>query len=273
MNAARFVSQGVFYGLVAVAGSGGDLVAGMPAAEGSFDRTLAVTGPVDLDIRTGSGGIRIDTGATDTVHVVARILANYRFADPEGRVKQIEANPPIQQEGNTIRIGQVGDNELYRNVSIGYDVTVPAATRVHSIVGSGGQTIRHLQGPVDATAGSGGLRIEETTGEVHATTGSGGLRLTGVRGAVHARAGSGGILIEGQPLAPWDVRTGSGGIRMSVADKTPFELDANAGSGGISSSQPVTVIGVSSKQRLQGTVGGGGARGELSAGSGGIRIE
>ena len=273
MNVARLLSHTLFYGLVAVAGSGCDVVAGMPAVEGSFDRTLAVTGPVDLDIRTGSGGIRIDTGATNTVHVVARILANNRFTDPEGRVKQIEANPPIQQDGNTIRIGQVGDNELYRNASIGYDVTVPAATRVHSVVGSGGQIIRHLQGPVDATAGSGGLRIEDTTGDVHATAGSGGLRLTGVRGAVHARAGSGGIRIEGQPLAPWDVRTGSGGITMSVAGDTAFELDASAGSGGISNRQPVDVIGASSKQRLRGTVRGGGARVELSAGSGGIRIQ
>jgi Putative adhesin len=271
MKAARLVVQTAFWGMAALAVAGCGVEARMPE-DGSFDKTLSVTGPVDLDVRTGAGGVRIDTGPSDSVHVVGRILASDLFSDSGGRIRQIEANPPIQQEGNTIRIGLVGDNPLYRNVRIGYEITVPAATRVHSVVGSGGQTIRHLQGPVEAVAGSGGVRIEDTGGDVLATTGSGGLRLTGVRGAVRARAGSGGIRIDGRPVAAWDIRTGSGGITMSVDGETPFDLDASAGSGGISSDQPVNAASTSNKHRLQGRVRGGGARVDLSAGSGGIRI-
>jgi hypothetical protein len=113
---------------MAVAGSGCGIYASMPV-EGSFDRTLAVNGPVDLEIRSGSGGVRIDAGPVDTVHVVARIRANPWFSsDVESRVRRIEANPPIEQNGNTILIGRNGDEELFRNVSIGYDVTVPETT-------------------------------------------------------------------------------------------------------------------------------------------------
>ena len=97
--------------------------------------------------------------------------------------------------------------------------------------------------------------------------------ITGARSAVRARAGSGGIHIEGRPLDAWDLEAGSGGIRMSVADNTPFELDARAGSGGVQSGQPIDTIGAVSKGRLRGRVRGGGARVDLSAGSGGIRIE
>ena len=258
---------------MAVAGSGCGVYAGMPV-EGSFDRTLAINGPVDLEIRSGSGGVHIDAGPVDTVRVVARIRANPWFSsDAEARVRRIEANPPIEQEGNTIRIGRNGDDELFRNVNIGYDVTVPETTRVHSVVGSGGQRIRHLRGPVAATAGSGGIRIEDAGGMVEAVAGSGGIVITGAQAAVRARTGSGGIHIEGKPLDAWDLHTGSGWVRMSVSDNTPFNLDARAGSGGIRSDQPVGGNGVTSKHRLQGTVRGGGALVQLETGSGGIHIE
>jgi len=251
---ARILSRGAVCALAVLGSAGCDLYAGAPV-EGRFDRTLTVNGPVDLDIRTGSGGIRIDTGPANTVHVVARIRVNgWSDSDPEQRVREIEANPPIQQDGNTIRIGQAGNNELYQRVSIEYEVTVPETASVHSAAGSGGQRIRHVRGPIHATAGSGGIRIEDTQGDVHATAGSGGIRLTEVRGPVVARVGS-------------------GGITLSVADNLPFELDASAGSGGIANRQPMTPTGAISKHHVHGTVRGGGPRIELSTGSGGIVIE
>jgi DUF4097 and DUF4098 domain-containing protein YvlB len=130
-----------------------------------------------------------------------------------------------------------------------------------------------VRGPVAATAGSGGIRIEDAGGIVEAVAGSGGIVITGAQAAVRARTGSGGIHIEGKPLDAWDLHTGSGGIRMSVADNTPFNLDARAVSGGIRSDQPVGGNGVTSKHRLQGTVRGGGALVQLETGSGGIHIE
>jgi len=274
MRAAHFLSRVVLAGVVGASAAGCGVFAFQPV-EGAFDRTLTVGGPVDLDIRTGAGGVHIRSGPVGSVRVVAHIRA-YAMdsADATARVRRIEATPPIEQNGNAIRIGHIADSDVYRNVAIGYDVTVPEATRVHSVAGSGGQTIRGpLQGPVDATAGSGGVRIEDTSGDVQATTGSGGVRLTGVRGAVRARTGSGGIHIEGQPIRPWNLRAGSGGIRVSVTGDTPFEVDASAGSGGVSSAQTVNVTGERSKQRLRGTIRGGGPLVQLETGSGGIRID
>jgi putative adhesin len=273
MHAARLLSKTLFLALAVVAGAGCGIEAGAPV-EGFFARTLAVSGPVDLDIRTGSGGIHIDTGAGNTVHIVGRIRANTWFdTDPAGRVKEIEAHPPIEQGGNTIRIGQVSDDDLFRNISIEYEVTVPASTRVRSIAGSGGQTIRNVNGRVEATAGSGGIRIEGTGGAIDARAGSGGIIITGAKAGVRGRAGSGGIRIDGKPVDAWELQTGSGGITMSVADNTSFELDARAGSGSIRSDLPINPIDETSKHRLRGRVGSGGARVELSTGSGGIRID
>jgi Toastrack DUF4097 len=271
--------------------SGCGVVDASTGVRGGFDRVLQVSGPVELYVRTNAGDVRVDTGTSETVRIVARIRANRWWStDADRVVRQIEGAPPIEQTGNTIRIGQRPDDNSYRNVSISYDVTVPPATRVNAVVGSGGQTIRHVQGPVDAiagsggvrvvqvggdvrvTAGSGGVRIEDAGGRLEARTGSGGIRIAGARGLVEARAGSGGVVIEGRPLDSWDVRTGSGGITVQVTGDAPFDVDARAGSGGVASDQSVTVVGERTRNRLQGTVRGGGARVHLETGSGGIRI-
>src|SRR3954471_19237814 len=79
------------------------------AAEGSFQRSLKVSGPVDLDIETGSGNIEIRTGSSDQVQITGHIRANNNtwFGSSSGdtteKVKHIESNPPIQQSGNDIR--------------------------------------------------------------------------------------------------------------------------------------------------------------------------
>ena len=73
----------------------------------------------------------------------------------EEKIKRLEANPPIQQSGNDIRIGHIDDPELRRNVSISYDVTVPATTELRVETGSGNQTVEGIQGPLEVTAGSG----------------------------------------------------------------------------------------------------------------------
>ena len=206
-------------------------------------------------------------------------------------MRRIEAAPPIEQNANTIRIGQTQDDDLYRSISINYELTVPEDTRVRSRIGSGRVTINHVQGPVDVSNGSGGVRLRQIKGDIKATAGSGGIDIEdagaglearlgsggigirGVQGMVRVRAGSGGIRIEGQPLKPWDLHAGSGGIDMRVVGETPFDLDASSGSGGINNTQPVSAIGASSRGRLQGKVRGGGAAVQLVAGSGGIRIQ
>ena len=245
----------IFVGImVALASSGCELYAGAPA-EGRFDRTLNVSGPVNVRITTSSGGIRVNTGPANEVRVVGRIRARGWFDDDrEQQVKAIEANPPIRQEAGTIRIGDSADSGIFQRVSIGYEITVPDTARV------------------EAMTGSGGIQIEGPEADVHAEAGSGGIRLTDVRGPVVARVGSGGIRIEGRPIAGWDLRTGSGGIRMTVVDNTPFTLDAQVGSGGIHSDQPVAAT-VQNRNRLQGNVRGGGARVQVQTGSGGIRID
>jgi len=244
--------------LLCVAGLGVILLSGnscmldaQTRAEGTFDRMLVVNGPVDLDIRTGSGTIQIRTGASDSIHVIGHVRAGMSWfveGSAEDRVKQIVAAPPIEQSGASVRIGRTTDEVLFRNISISYDVTVPVDTRLRSRSGSGAQTIGSLRGPVDAGAGSGSIRIGQVGGDVQASIGSGDIELEradgsfnasagsgwvtakAVGGAVKARAGSGHIDVTQTGQADVEVMTGSGSIAVTGARGG---LDARAGSGDI----------------------------------------
>jgi DUF4097 and DUF4098 domain-containing protein YvlB len=203
-------------------------------AEGSFDRTLKVTGAVDLDVSTGAGGITVRTGDVSTVqvHATIRVNDNWRSnrSDAEARVHRIETNPPIQQNGNSITIGRIDDEDLRRNVSISYELTVPSETRLHSTTGSGSQTIEGIHGPVEASTGSGSLRISRIGADAQCHTGSGGIEVDDIKGSVRASTGSGHIRAT-RVAGSFNGHTGSGNIE---AEQTAGgDADADTGSGNI----------------------------------------
>jgi DUF4097 and DUF4098 domain-containing protein YvlB len=140
--------------------------------------------------------------------------------------------------------------------------------------GSGGITASAVRGAVDARSGSGHIDVKQTgEADVSVVTGSGGIDVTGAHRAVHARAGSGTIEIEGRPAGNWDVETGSGGIRIDFPEDSAFDLNVRTGSGSINTTHPLALLGAISRNRVQGTVRGGGASVDLSTGSGSVHIE
>jgi len=201
------------------------------SAEGSFQRTLQVNGPVNIDLTTGSGSVNVRTGNSGQVQITGHVkVTNWFGTDSEERVKRITDNPPIQQSGNDIRIGHGADSELFHNVSISYDLIVPADARLHSHTGSGNQTIAGLHGVVEAESGSGGLRISDIGDTVRADTGSGDIHIERVKGNVRAKAGSGSIHAT-DVAGGFEGRTGSGHITL---DQTaPGAVRAETGSGGM----------------------------------------
>jgi hypothetical protein len=261
---------------------------------GSFERTLLVSGPVDLDVSTAAGRITIGTGRDGTVEVRGQIRGRTdRRVDRERveqLVRELEENPPIVQTGNTIAIGDLRDGDRRERVSISYEIIVPVQTRAESRTGSGGQTVDGIAGPLEVHTGSGGLEVsniggdvraqsgsgsvivESVRGDVDVRAGSGGIRAIAIEGDLNARTGSGGIAAEGTPRSEWSLRAGSGPLEVDVPDDAGFDLRAETNSGSIDSAHPIQIQGRLSRRRLEGRVRGGGIRLELKTGSGSIRI-
>jgi len=264
-------------------------------AEGSFERTLSVTGPVDLDVQTGSGHIEVRAGGASAVVIRAAIRVREGFFGSQSaaqRVRDIESHPPIQQNGNVIRIGHMEDPEVRRHVSIAYELMVPAETKLRSNTGSGHITVEGVRGPVNAETGSGAVTISKIRDEVRARTGSGrmelddiegtldahtgsgSIRASGIRGRIVADTGSGGVHVEQTGSGDIRAHTGSGGVTVHTPAKEGFDLRAHTGSGSITVDRPMTVQGTITKHELMAKVGGGGSViVDVRTGSGSIRIQ
>lgn len=207
------------------------------AAEGNFQRTLQVTGPVELTIYSGSGTITVRTGGNSTVEIRGTIRASGGFFssdEADRNVRYLEAHPPVEQQGNIIKIGTSSDPHA-RNVSISYDLVVPVNTRLSSRTGSGNQTLDGISGPLEASTGSGDIKasniggsVQAATGSgqivlervkegVRASTGSGSIRATGVDGSIRASTGSGDVAVEQSGAGDVQINTASGNITVKQA--------------------------------------------------------
>lgn len=278
---------------------------------GSFQRAPRVSGPVDLEVETGSGDVTVVTGPPGQVSIIGRITGSSGWfgGASEEEVRAIEKSPPIRQEGRSIRVDAVSVD----NVSIDYEITVPPDTRLRAGTGSGSHRVRGILGGAALVAGSGDIRLDDVAGGVTARTGSGDVRGVRLAGGLHARTGSGDIevvmsgpgnvttttgsgdtevrgidgalaidtgsgevVVEGNPRAPWKVETSSGDVRLRLPPGIGFEVDLSTSSGDIELGRPVQTVvqGRVSRDedRVVGRVGPGGAMVRVSTGSGDVTI-
>ena len=204
--------------------------AALAAAEGSFQRDLKVTGPVNLDVATGSGSIVVRAGASDEVKVSGHIrVGDWRNTNADEKVRRIEQNPPIEQTGNTIRIGRIEDPELKRNVSISYEITVPAQTQLRATSGSGDQRIDGIRGPLEVQTGSGDIQASGIGAAVQAQTGSGDADFTKIQGSLRIQTGSGSIHAK-EIAGSFTGQTGSGDIELTQTSAGTVRADTGSGS-------------------------------------------
>lgn len=205
------------------------------ATTGHFEKTLQVNGTVDLEVSSGSGNITVHQGGGGTVYISAKIHANsgswlFGGGNVDERIRRIEQNPPVVQQGNSIRIGKMEDRDLTRNISIDYDVTVPPQTKLTSYTGSGDMMISGLQLPLSAKTGSGNVTVERISADSRVSSGSGDLRINSMKGVLHAETGSGNIHAD-DVAGDAFVNSGSGDIE--VRQSAGASVKAETGSGNI----------------------------------------
>jgi hypothetical protein len=236
---------------LALAGPACDIGISAGGVEGTFDRTLTVSGPLDLQVTSGSGNIFVRTGPDGAVQVHARVRASggpwasLSGRSAEERIREIERNPPIVQEGNRIEIGPKRGNDGWNGISISYEIVVPANARVEARSGSGDLEVADVAGPVEVSTGSGDINLGRIKDDVTARTGSGDIELEGaasartstgsgnviasaVRGDFDARTGSGDIIVRQEGKGSVEVSTGSGNIELTGATG-PLHVRASSG--------------------------------------------
>jgi len=280
--------------------------------QGTFEKTLQVSGPVNLEVLTHSGDITVRAGSSGSVVIRGKIFVNDRWlrGNRQSDVEEIKQHPPIRQDGNSIHIDYV----TVRDISVDYEITVPTDTAIRTRSGSGDQVIEGTHGNVDVQTGSGDVKLTNLTGEVRLQTGSGDVRaraiagavkggagsgdieveesgpgdidlhtgsgninVRGIQGGFHAEAGSGDITAEGTQRGAWEIHTGSGNVRLRLPANAAFDADISTSSGTVDVDAQIemTVQGrvQETRKAIRGKVRGGGPLLSVRTGSGNIHVQ
>jgi len=165
-----------------------------PSVRGSFDRNYTVSGPIRLELTNASGDVDISGSTDGKVHVRGEVrVSGMGFGNPQKRLDDTVSNPPIEQKGDTIRIGK--EMSSLHNISINYTIQVPHDTEISATVASGAQTIRAVRGPVKVQAASGSIRVDKIDRDTQLTTASGSVSASDVGDDVQITSASGSVKV------------------------------------------------------------------------------
>lgn len=276
--------------------------------KGSLDeieRTFNVADGGWLMIDADQGNIHIESGSSGTVRVTVR-------RTPRGDASPEDFEVSFEQVGDKISVrgDRLVQNQGRNGLNVDFIVTVPRRfnvdlrtsggnIRVDDLDGrakmntaGGNLSIGRVSGEVDGrTSGGnisvdgsnanvvvntsgGNIRIGQVGGVVRATTSGGNISLDEVSGEINAQTSGGNISarMSRQPQAASQLKTSGGGITLYLADGIGVELAAKTSAGRVHSDIDVTTRGELKKDRLIGTINGGGPTLELDTSAGDIHI-
>jgi hypothetical protein len=214
------------------------------SAEATFDRNLTVSGPIRIDLSNASGDVQIKSAANGAVHIHGDVRSSWSIlGGGQKRVQEVAANPPIEQKGDTIRIGKDGSH--LNNLSIRYVIEVPHDTEVVVNLASGSASVTGVRGPLKAESASGSIHIEKIDRDSNVSTASGDISATDVGGYLKANTASGSITVS-NVKGDVHANTASGSIRIN---QPGARIEAQSMSGA------VEVYGISADAKAQSTSG------------------
>lgn len=199
----------------------------------------------------------------------------------------------------------------HKNVSLHYEVRVPASTRLELRTGGGSVKVYGIRGESDlhtsggsidvsslagnlmAHTSGGDINLRQVDGDARIETSGGGIEVVSLDGSLRANTSGGPIRIEsvsgrvdahtsgGSVHATFDrgntrggvLETSGGSIQVKLDAKVNLNLDASTSGGSVWTDLPITVVGRISGSALQGTLGAGGETLRLHTSGGSIRIE
>ena len=259
--------------------------------EAEFTRTLSVTGPVTIEASVRSGMIRVRRGEDGEVVIRGALRPRgpgFLWGATEQHVQRLVTNPPIEQNGNSISVGDAVDRWSLRRVDLLVEITAPAATKLRALSDGGDLRVRGIDGPIEcetdsgeielasigsdvkATSDSGTISIYLVAGGVEAVSDSGDIEALEIAGRIEARTDSGEIHVWQTTPAPLYAQSDSGRITVKLAPTGGYTVRVRTDDGGIA--MPEVALTSQSRHKTEGLIRGGGSVVEIETDSGDIEI-
>jgi hypothetical protein len=200
-----------------------------------FDRSFELTEPSILDVSTIRGKIEVIVGEPGRIVVAGAVTIRAAWDVPANApelARRVVDHPPIEINGNTVRLRPPSDAAERRAVTVSYQVQVPPDTQVLAVSESGATTITgvseavtvrtqsgaieltHLGATAGVTTGSGSVTVDGVAGALTVTTSSSAFTGRSLRGGLRVRTASGTVDATLVGTGDADLETGSSAIRL-----------------------------------------------------------
>jgi hypothetical protein len=178
-------------------------------------------GPIEANVRIGSGDLLVTAEPTSTVSVVVAA------SDSSDASRSAAAHTTVDFTDGRLRVEtpESGGGWLFRRSGqLRIEIRVPLDSHLRASTGSADVRVDGQLGSADLNTGSGDTYVANTSGDLTIKTGSGDLRADNVGGELRVNSGSGDVTVR-RAHGTVTVMTASGDVqiddpRMSVTAQT-----------------------------------------------------
>jgi hypothetical protein len=237
-----------------------------------WNKTFSINGQAELRVETSDAQIHVDTWEQKKIE--ARVTSTkWGFGQGGIEVFDHQTGDSVELEvrfPHGIHIMSIGDRRTV------IEIHMPREGKVRLHTGDGEIRLRDLKGEINLESGDGRLEAEGVDGVLRAHSGDGHVRARGRfdnldistnDGRIEAEALAGSTIGQG-----WNLKTGDGGVSLSVPETFAADVVLHTGDGHISLDMPVTVEGRYESSNIRGKLNGGGGLLSIHTGDGSIRL-
>jgi DUF4097 and DUF4098 domain-containing protein YvlB len=238
-----------------------------------WKKSFTIGGQPELRVETSDANIRVDTWDQKTIEAT---VTSEKWGFGQGGIQVFD-----HQTGDSVEIEVRFPHGLHV-FSVGnrktiVEIHMPREGKVRLHTGDGEIQLRDVKGDLDLESGDGRVEVEGVDGALRAHSGDGHIRVRGrfdtldistSDGRIDAEAMAGSTIGKG-----WSVKTGDGGVSLSLPENFVADVQLHTGDGHISLDMPVTVEGRYDHSNIHGKLNGGGnGLLDIHTGDGSIRL-
>ena len=185
--------------------------------------TFQTPGPVRLDVRLGSGEVRLETSDTAETTVTLEPLR-----DNDASVAAVQ-EARVEQRGDEILVDVRDRRRGFRGADVLVEIHCPEESSVRAKTGSADIEGRGRFGPVEVESGSGDVQFSDVSGDAEINAASGDVQLARIGGLARINTASGDVQLASVG-GEARVNSASGDVQIREAGN---RLEVNTASGDV----------------------------------------
>lgn len=219
-----------------------------------------------IEVENFNGPVEISGWDQNSVEI-----SGTKYASTPERLKELRID--VAASANSVTVRTLRPLDRYGSSSARYTLRVPRGANLERIVTSNGPIrLDDLDGSARVRTSNGPVHAGHIGGDLDIQTSHGPVEATGLTGSVTVSTSNGPVQLTMDAVREVRASTSNGPITVRVPPGAGADVRARNSNGPINTDFDVKGEGFISKNRLEGTIGAGGPRLDLTTSNGPIRI-